>query len=264
MSAEWVEVNGVSLRFAREGSSGPVVVLLHEMGGAIESWDDVVWALRGEAQFLRFDQRGFGMSEKGQSITMESLVDDLAELLDATGVNERVILAGAALGAALALGFAVRHPARLRGMVLASPATGGSPLTARTAMEARHAAIRSDGLRAVTDRMMMTTYPAGVPWDTKRFERHRKRWLGADPEAFIAVNEMLADLDLQPQLGMIATPTLVIGCTHDPIRPPARSAEIAAKMLNARFVECESGHYLPLQHPEEFAGQLRAFIRSHA
>jgi pimeloyl-ACP methyl ester carboxylesterase len=129
-------------------------------------------------------------------------------------------------------------------------------------MEARHAAIRSGGLRAVTESMMERTYPSDVSWDARRFERHRKRWLACDPEAFIAVNEMLADLDLQPHLAKVAAPALVIGCTHDPIRPPARSAEIAAQMPNARFVECASGHYLPLQHPEEFALQLRGFLRS--
>ncbi|HSV83547.1 MAG TPA: alpha/beta fold hydrolase [Ramlibacter sp.] len=258
-ASDWVEVNGVCLRYERRGSAGPGVVLLHEMGGAIESWDDVLAALGDGLQVLRYDQRGFGLSEKGVPITLADMVADLDALLEAAHFPEPVVLAGAALGAALALAFALRHPDRVRGLVLASPATGGATPAARAAMEARHAAIRAGGMRAVTDRMMAMTYPAGQPWHRERYERHRRRWLTTDPAAFIAVNEMLADLDLESQLPRIACPTLVVGCAHDPIRAPARSAEIAAQLPHARFVEAASGHYMPLQHPEEFATRLREF-----
>ncbi len=262
--AEWAEVNGTCLRYDQRGHQGPCVVLLHEMGGCIESWDGVLAELDDSLRVLRHDQRGFGLSEKVRpgGIRMDTLVDDLAALLDALGIGEPVVLVGAALGAAHALAFAARWPQRVCGLVVSSPATGGSTPAGRAAMDARHEAIRVGGMRAVTDPMMAITYPAPVAWDRARFEQHRRRWLGTDPVAFIAVNEMLAELDLQPLLANIAAPALVIGCTHDTIRPAARSAEVARLLPNARFVECPSGHYMPLQHPHAFAAELQGFLRT--
>ena len=55
----FIEVNGVSLRYAVQGSGKPLV-LIHEMGGTMESWDLVVPALVGEAArgALRHARRG--------------------------------------------------------------------------------------------------------------------------------------------------------------------------------------------------------------
>lgn len=260
--AEWAEVNGTCLRYEQRGCHGPWTVLLHEMGGCIESWDGVVAELDDSVRVLRFDQRGFGLSEKACQvrIDMGTLVDDLTALLDSLGITEPVVLVGAALGAAHALAYAARWPQRVGGLVISSPATGGSSPASRSAMEARHDAIRRGGMRAVTNAMMAITYPPHVAWDPDAFRQHRRRWLGTDPGAFVAVNDMLAQTDLQPSLATITTPTLVIGCTHDTIRSPARSAEVAQLLQNARFVECASGHYMPLQHPKAFVAELKAFL----
>ena len=42
---EFLELNGTSLRYELKGSKGPLVVLIHEMGGLLENWDEVVPAL---------------------------------------------------------------------------------------------------------------------------------------------------------------------------------------------------------------------------
>ncbi len=67
---------------------------------------------------------------------------------------------------------------------------------------------------------------------------------------------MLMSMDLLPGLGGVSCPVKVVGCRHDVIRTPARSAEIAALMPRANFVEADSGHYMPIQDPELFATQV--------
>src|SRR5262245_20565389 len=119
----WIEANGASLRYALGGSGRETVVLIHEVGGCIESWDDVLPAFQREYRVLRYDQRGFGMSERTWVITMDGIVADLLALLDALSITEPVHLAGCAMGAAIALAFAGRYPARGRRIVAASPAT---------------------------------------------------------------------------------------------------------------------------------------------
>ena len=58
----FVEANGVSLRYAVEGV-GPPVVLIHEMGGTMESWGLVAPLLASTRRVVRYDTRGAGFSE---------------------------------------------------------------------------------------------------------------------------------------------------------------------------------------------------------
>ncbi len=56
--------NGISIHYKLEGAKGPVVVLLHEMGGTLDSWDKVAPGLTDNFRVLRYDQRGTGLTEK--------------------------------------------------------------------------------------------------------------------------------------------------------------------------------------------------------
>jgi 3-oxoadipate enol-lactonase len=258
----WVDAGGICQRYELSGSGAATVVLVHEMGGSIESWDAVVELLQGDHRLLRYDQRGFGLSEKNRDITLDQLVDDLSALLDALALDQPVVLAGAALGAAICIAFALRHPSRTAGLVLASPATGGMSAAAMQAMQQRLQKVRAEGMRGVADAMLNVTYPVQLREPPHAFELHRKRWLTIDPGSFIALNEMMAGFDLEPRLAAIACPVQVIGCTHDPIRPPSRSSEIAARMPRSNFLEAPSGHFMPLQSPALFADIVRRFVAS--
>src|SRR5213594_754264 len=122
----WIEANGASLRYDLSGSGAETVVLIHEVGGCIESWDEAHAAFRQQFRVLRYDQRGFGLSEKTRVITMDGIVADLAALLDTLQISGPVHLAGCAMGGAIAL--AGRHRTRAARIVAASPATGPTPI----------------------------------------------------------------------------------------------------------------------------------------
>ncbi len=259
---DWIEVNGVCLRYDLSGA-GPTVVLVHEMGGSLESWDAVLPDLQG-LRVLRYDQRGSGLSEKVTAMSLEAVARDLLALLDALGLTAPVVLAGTALGAALCLHFALKHPDRIRCLVLSSPAPGGAGAAARIKMNDWIDAIRQGGMRSITDTMFAVTYPPALRADRTRFERHRQRWLTNDPESFMATLSMTLSFDLIGELPEIRVPTLVIGCLLDSVRPAARSAELAALIPGSSYVEAASGHYLPIQHPALFVSHLQDFLRSES
>ena len=56
----WIEVNGTSLRCELSGNGKTTLVLVHEMGGTLDSWDQVLPALNNARQVLRYDTRGAG------------------------------------------------------------------------------------------------------------------------------------------------------------------------------------------------------------
>jgi len=261
----WIEVNGASLRYDLSGNGHEPLVLIHEVGGCMESWDDVLPAFQREFRVLRYDQRGFGMSERTRVIEMDGVVADLVALLDALRITDRVHLAGCAMGAAIALAFAGRHPARAGRIAVASPATwaNADPAAARKRIEETE----RGGVRAVEVSSLSASYPENMrALDRARFERFRLRWLANDPEAMAAILKMSTNpaFDLSADLARIGAPTLVIGCTHDGIRPPAMVAKVAAQISGAKYVEASSGHFMAVETPDLFVELALPFLRGGA
>ncbi|MGH7303272.1 MAG: alpha/beta fold hydrolase [Candidatus Rokuibacteriota bacterium] len=262
---DWIETNGASLRYDLSGNGPETIVLPHEVGGCIESWNDALPSFERRFRVLRYDQRGFGMSERTRTITMDGTVADLVALLDALRIAGPVHLAGCAMGAATALAFAGRHPARVGRIVAASPATwaNADPEAARKRIDE----IERGGVRAVEQGSLAASYPEIMrALDRARFDRFRRRWLANDPEAMAAILRMSTNpaFDLRADLARITAPTLVIGCTHDGIRTPAMASKVAAQIPGATYVEASSGHFMAVETPDLFVDLAVPFLTSRA
>ncbi len=108
----------VNLHGLRRGAH-PETVFLHGFGGNLHTWDAVLQYLGEDFPALRYDQRGFG--ESGwDAETPYDHADDLLAVLDFAGIA-RADLVGLSQGGATALNFALRHPGRVRRLVLVSP-----------------------------------------------------------------------------------------------------------------------------------------------
>lgn len=261
MSVAWLDVNAVSLRYALAGAGEPIV-LLHEMGGALESWDYVVPLLVGEHQVLRFDMRGAGLSEKIiGSVTLDDLVADLAALLDALGLDRRVTLAGCAVGAAIAIRFASQYPQRVRGVVAMSPALG-VPADRHAFAMARAASVEQEGMRPMTVAGHDRAYPAQLRRDTTRTNMLRGIKLANDPSSFAAIQRMLAAVDMTNDLAGLRCPALFLGGELDGTRPPEMVRAMAAMVENAQFEAVTSGHAMGFLTPELVADRLTRFMAS--
>src|SRR5687768_2066414 len=94
---EWMEANGVSLRYELAGVGAETVVFVHELGGGLESWDETLPAFQKHFSTLRYDQRGFGLSEKTSgTLALDDMVADIAALLDALSIEKPCHLVGSA------------------------------------------------------------------------------------------------------------------------------------------------------------------------
>jgi 3-oxoadipate enol-lactonase len=258
---EWAETNGVVLRYELSGAGRVPLLLIHELGGSLEFWDPVLPAFQQVFRVLRYDLRGFGMSEKVRTLRLDDLLGDIVGLLDALAITDPCHVVGPALGAGLALAFAARYPARVRRLVVSSPATG-VPTERRAQSLQRAEAVERGGMRVAVEQSLARSYPERFRGDQQRFEQYRRRWLANDPEGFAAINRMLAEMDLSQQYGRIACPTLVIGCTYDTIRPPQEVEAIARHIPGARYVEAASGHFMPHQTPELFLETVLPFLQA--
>ena len=246
----WIEANGVVLRYDLSGSGVDTVVLIHEAGGALESWDDIAPALQERFQVLCYDQRGFGMSERGLPISLESMIADLAALLDALGIADRPVhLVGTAIGGSIAMAFAARHPARVAGIVVSSPVTGGLSGATKVALAKRADTIEQEGMRVVADTSLARSYPVSMRQDPDKFLQYRCRFIANDPRSFAALTRTFLTLDLSADYAVIRCPALVIGCTLDEIKPARECVDIAATLPHGKYAEAASGHFIGVLSP---------------
>ena len=118
-----MESNGTQLFYESHGE-GPAIVFAHGRGGNHLSWWQQVAAFQGGHRCITFDHRGWGLTAgPAQQPEPDILVDDLRALLDYLGIA-RALLVAQSMGGVTSLGFALRYPERVAGLVLADT-TGG-------------------------------------------------------------------------------------------------------------------------------------------
>jgi 3-oxoadipate enol-lactonase len=258
---EFAEINGAGMRFELSGAGERTIVLVHEMGGSLESWDGVAPLFAKSRQVLRYDFRGSGLSQKVRgALSIDTMADDIAALLDHTGIAGKVALAGIAVGGGVALHFAARHPQRASAVIAGSPATGISA-DRRGAVLERVAKLEAAGMAFAVEDSMRNGYPDELRSDIKRFERYRARWLGNDPLSYATVYRMLAASEMDGELRTLRTPVLVLGGAFDRTRPAALSKVTAEMIPGAAYEEVRTGHYMAAQTPELIFERVDAFLR---
>lgn len=256
----WAEVNGASLRYEVSGDGRDGLVLIHEMGSTLESWDEVVPLLPAGRRILRYDMRGCGLSEKLRGTgNIDDFAADVAGLLDHTGIAGRVVVVGGAVGGAVAIRFAARYPDRTAGLIAMAPAAGVAP-DRRAAAHERARMLEERGMRFLFGDDLERTYPSALRTDPARVEAFRLRQLGTDPASYAAIHRMIIDLDMSDDFRRIRCPTLVLCGSLDPGRTPDIVKPFADQIPGARFEVIETGHYMPVHTPELIADRISEFL----
>jgi len=112
---------GIRTNYHDQGSGAPVM-LIHGSGPGVSAWANwrlVLPELAKQARVIAPDMAGFGFSDRpaGYHYNMDNWVNQAIGLLDALKI-EQTDLVGNSFGGALALAMAIRHPQRVRRLVL--------------------------------------------------------------------------------------------------------------------------------------------------
>jgi 3-oxoadipate enol-lactonase len=258
----FVDVNGASLHYALAGAAGRSVVLMHELGGTLHSWDAVAPRLAARFRVLRYDQRGAGLSEKvRQDFTNDTLVDDFEALAKDSGLDPPFHFVTVAAAATQALRFLEKHPELVGALVLCNPAPGVDPARA-AALDERAAFATREGMRASLPTTLALSYPANLG-ERAAYQAYLGRYLANDPVGFGLAFRCLARTNMLHMLPKIRCPTMVVAGRHDTVRPHAGTAELAKKIPGARFELLEdAGHFMPTQAPQSLTALLEDFLPS--
>ncbi len=259
MTLPFLSANGISIHYKLAGQKGPVVLLLHEMGGTLDSWDRVAPGLSENFRVLRYDQRGAGLTEKVRpQFSNENVVEDIESLVKELKLDPPYHVVAVAAASTQALLLRERHPDWIASLVLCNPALGVDPSRAG-ALNDRADLAEREGMRAVLAITLDKSYPPELT-DRETYENYRGRYLANDPVGFAQANRMLARTNVTGMLPDIKCPTMVVAGRQDAVRPPAASEEIAGKIPGARFELIDAGHFMPTTGPAALLALLKDFL----
>ena len=255
------------LRYQLLGSASRTLVLIHEMGTALESWDSIVDDLARDHRVLRYDLRGFGQSSKIRGdIRMDDEVTDLTGLLDSLQIRGPVTLVGGAFGAAVALQFAAAHPERAEAVFAISPDAG-------VAAERRAASLgvadrlQQLGASAVAEADLQDNYPpalqAGHP---DRLAQFRALQAANDVPSWAATLRMLTVTDWDAIWPRIRCPVWIVAARLYPAQSVAAMQALADAIPDGRghLEVLDTGHFMAIQSPELVSPLLRKFLSQTA
>jgi pimeloyl-ACP methyl ester carboxylesterase len=114
-----VDIGGHRLHIWCAGSGAPSVILESGLGGSSFGWGFVQPQIAKFTRVCSYDRAGMGYSDPGpKPRTTRRIADELARLLDRTGVGEPLVLVGASSGGLIVRLFASERAARVAGLVL--------------------------------------------------------------------------------------------------------------------------------------------------
>lgn len=269
--------DGVELAVRVDGDpSWPPVLVLHGYMHESEPWGPVAHAVADAGYFVvRPDHRGHGASTNvgdEAAYSFDRLLGDALAVMDDLSLQS-VHLVGHSMGGFIAQMMAVRHPDRLRSLVL----VGCSPMPGKPAGRIGPRIRRIIGYRIGPGRLLRWLSPvlsrlsSGEGRDLTVGERRAGlvSFAGSaarqDPAAFVALGEALQHHDdLRPMLPTIAVPTTVVVGEHE-IEKIRTGADIQAATIPGASMQVidDAGHGVPTDQPAAFSEVLLAhFARS--
>ncbi|GGV61403.1 3-oxoadipate enol-lactonase [Streptomyces massasporeus] len=237
-----------TLQYRFDGpEEAPVLILGPSLGTTWHMWDRQIPELIKQWRVFRFDLPGHGGAPAYPAGSVGDLTTRLLATLEGLGVH-RFGYAGCALGGAVGIELALRHPERLASLALiaASPRFG-------TADEFRQRGVivRTNGLdpiaRSAPERWFTGGFAAAQPAITEWAVQMVRT---TDPGCYIASCEALASFDVRPELGRVGVPTLVLVGSDDQVTGPAEARTLVAGIPDARLaVVPGASHLVPVEQP---------------
>ena len=237
---------------------GPALVLIPGSNLDRRLWDDVLAPLAEAHRVIRYDLRAHG---KSADVTGPfSNVDDLAEVMDVTGVR-RAALVGLSAGSTVALDFALTHPERVERLVLVSPWPSGMQPTERPAyLQPLIEKLQAGDVTGAAEVLAGTPVFAAPPERAalaRQMVIDNARLFRQDARQVRAMNPPAVS-----RLVEVSVPTLVIIGTDDGVDIRRAADTLAATVPGARRVDIPgAGHLIPFWAPQALITAIRAFVR---
>ena len=243
-----IESNGIELYYEEQGQGDPLLLI---MGFTVSSigWH---WNMDGFARTFRtiaFDNRGVGQSDKPDApYSMPMFADDAAGVLDHLGIEQANVF-GISMGGMIAQEFALRHPQRVKSLILGCTNCGGEKTLLPQDPEVLNM-LNNIADFDVEQAALAMTKVAVTPWFIQKhmstlLELNQFSSQHPTPKHGM-INQMAAiqGHDTYERLPDISVPTLVVTGKEDGLVPPENSVTLAQRIPNADLTILSNASHL--------------------
>ena len=249
--------DGTRLAFSVVGNGPPLVKAANWLNHIEHDWKSPVWrhwlhALTNGHTLIRYDERANGLSDwDTPEISFEAFVDDLERVVESAGV-EQFDLLGISQGASVAIAYAVRHPEKVRRLLIVGGYAAGWAARGDSEEIARREALLTLtevgwGADHPTYRQIFTSLyiPEGTAEQISWWNEMQK--VSCSPENAVKLQRALATIDVRDLLPKVTTPTLIFHSKDDQVVPFAAGELLARNIPGATFVPLEGENHILLE-----------------
>ena len=265
--------DGTRLAFSVTGEGPPLVKAANWLNHIEHDWKSPVWRhwlheFTNGHTLIRYDERANGLSDwDTPEISFEAFVDDLECVVDCAGLETFDLLA-ISQGASVAIAYAVRHPERVRKLVICGGYAAGWAVRDDPDERARREALITLteigwGADHPTYRQIFTSLyiPNGTREQVDWFNEVQR--VSASPENAVKLQRALSQIDARSLLPQVTVPTLIFHSKDDQVVPFAAGEYLAEHIPGATFVPLEGENHILLESEPawgEFVRLTREFL----
>jgi len=258
-----VTVGDLNMYYEVHGEGLPLL-LISGLGNDLSSWALQIPDLAKRYRVISFDNRGSGRTDAPDlPYSIRMMAEDTAGLMDALGIEKAHVL-GVSMGGYITQELAIRHPDRVRSLVLATTSVG--PYLLKISILQTWAREALAGMSPMTLFQIMLPFmfndscfedPEVVEMAVGTIAGHSS----TPPHILARQMTACAEHDARDRIGEITAPTLVLAGKEDPFVPFSLSQELAASIPGARLRVLEGGgHGFSASMVEKFNRAVLEFL----
>jgi pimeloyl-ACP methyl ester carboxylesterase/DNA-binding CsgD family transcriptional regulator len=256
--------DGTALAWAAAGQGPPLVKAANWLTHLEHDLDSPAWShwvrfLADHFHFIRYDERGCGLSDREVAdLSFERWGEDLEAVIEAAGIDEPMTLLGVSQGAATVIAYTIQHPEKVSRLILyGGYAEGwsrrGDDQNARLYQSISEIIALGWGKDNPVFRELFTKrfIPDGTEEQIRWFNELCRKT--ASPEMASRLFSERAHVDVLPLVRQVRVPALVLHPNRDDVVPFAQGRLLARELPDAEFVELESRNHIVLKHEPAWA-----------
>jgi pimeloyl-ACP methyl ester carboxylesterase/AraC-like DNA-binding protein len=249
--------DGTRLAFSVVGEGPPLVKAANWLNHIEHDWKSPVWRhwlreLTRNHTLIRYDERANGLSDwDTPEISFDAFVDDLECVVDCAGV-EKFDLLGISQGASVAIAYAVRHPEKVRRLLIVGGYAQGWMARGNPEEIARREALLTLtqvgwGADHPTYRQVFTSLyiPQGTSEQISWWNEMQR--VSCSPDNAVKLQRALAQIDVCDLLSQVSVPTLIFHSKDDQVVPFSAGEYLAKHIPGATFVPMDGENHILLE-----------------